>query len=109
MSKRESKDADHQMSVEIGHRIKTLRRSAGLSQEKVAEELGITFQQVQKYEKGTNRISAPKLVQLCKVLGVEPDALLGVYFADSKPAHPNVLDRLSSVESKLAQIRALAA
>ncbi len=43
---------------------------AGVSQEKLGEALGLTFQQVQKYEKGTNRISASRLQQIAKMLGV---------------------------------------
>jgi transcriptional regulator with XRE-family HTH domain len=42
----------------------------GMSQEKLADRLGLTFQQVQKYEKGTNRISASRLQQLCNILQV---------------------------------------
>jgi len=46
------------------------RMLAGISQEKLGEALGLTFQQVQKYEKGTNRISASRLQQIAKMLGV---------------------------------------
>jgi transcriptional regulator with XRE-family HTH domain len=46
------------------------RRQRGMSQEKLAEALGLTFQQIQKYEKGTNRISASRLSQISDVLGV---------------------------------------
>jgi len=42
----------------------------GMSQEKLADQLGVTFQQVQKYEKGTNRISASRLQQACHILDV---------------------------------------
>ena len=45
---------------------------AGLSQEKLADGLGITFQQVQKYEKGTNRIGASRLQAIADILGVHP-------------------------------------
>ncbi len=46
------------------------RMLAGISQEKLGEALGLTFQQIQKYEKGTNRISASRLQQIAKMLGV---------------------------------------
>ena len=54
----------------IGRRIRALRVILGMSQEKLAEALGITFQQVQKYENGTNRVSAGRLHHLASVLGV---------------------------------------
>ena len=51
------------------------RTLIGMSQEKLGEALGLTFQQVQKYEKGTNRISASRLQQIASVLGVTIDYL----------------------------------
>ena len=54
----------------VGSRIRTRRLLVGLSQEKLGEGLGITFQQVQKYERGANRISASRLQQASRVLGV---------------------------------------
>ncbi len=54
--------------VIIGNNIRRLRTSQGMSQEKLGEILGITFQQIQKYEKGTNRVSGSKLDMLCSAL-----------------------------------------
>jgi transcriptional regulator with XRE-family HTH domain len=54
----------------VGSRVRMRRMLAGVSQEKLGEGLGLTFQQVQKYEKGTNRISASRLQQISKMLGV---------------------------------------
>lgn len=54
----------------VGSRIKLRRAILGYSQERLAEEVGITFQQVQKYERGLNRVSAGRLWKLAKVLGV---------------------------------------
>jgi len=54
----------------VGSRVRMRRMLVGLSQEKLGESLGVTFQQVQKYEKGTNRIGASRLQQISKVLGV---------------------------------------
>jgi|SRR5688572_28113376 transcriptional regulator with XRE-family HTH domain len=55
----------------IGARTRSRRLQLGMSQERLAELLGITFQQVQKYEKGANRISASRLVQIAKALDIE--------------------------------------
>jgi transcriptional regulator with XRE-family HTH domain len=54
----------------VGTRVRMRRILVGLSQEKLGAALGITFQQIQKYEKGTNRIGASRLQQAAQVLGV---------------------------------------
>ena len=64
------KKSPNPVDKHVGSRIRTRRLLVGLSQEKLGEGLGITFQQVQKYERGTNRISASRLQQASRVLGV---------------------------------------
>lgn len=59
------------IDIEIGSRVRMRRISIGMSQEKLGDMLGLTFQQVQKYEKGTNRISVARLVDIAKILGVD--------------------------------------
>ena len=54
----------------VGSRMRMRRMLIGMSQEKLGEALGITFQQIQKYEKGTNRIGASRLHHIARVLGV---------------------------------------
>ncbi|PZN98973.1 MAG: transcriptional regulator [Hyphomicrobiales bacterium] len=54
----------------VGSRVRMRRMLAGVSQEKLGDALGLTFQQVQKYEKGSNRISASRLQQIAKMLDV---------------------------------------
>jgi transcriptional regulator with XRE-family HTH domain len=56
--------------VEIGKKIRALRLERGLSQSGLAEGIGLTFQQVQKYEKGANRVSAGRLQQIADLLNV---------------------------------------
>lgn len=60
------------IDVEVGGKIKAQRRLAGMSQDTLAGRLGVTFQQVQKYEKGTNRVSSSRLVMIAEVFGVPP-------------------------------------
>lgn len=60
----------------VAGNIRVARLAAGFSQEKLAHGLGITFQQVQKYEKAVNRISIGKLVRIAHILGVDLDELL---------------------------------
>src|SRR5687767_10076610 len=57
----------------VGSRVRMQRILVGLSQEKLGDALGLTFQQVQKYEKGTNRIGASRLHSIAGVLGVPID------------------------------------
>jgi len=54
----------------VGMRMRLRRRDLKLTQEQLGEKLGLTFQQVQKYEKGVNRVSAGRLFNMAKVLGV---------------------------------------
>ncbi len=58
------------IDVHVGSRVRLRRMLLGMSQEKLGENLGLTFQQIQKYEKGINRIGASRLFDLSKVLSV---------------------------------------
>ncbi|MDD9912282.1 MAG: helix-turn-helix transcriptional regulator [Alphaproteobacteria bacterium] len=58
----------HPIDIHVGQRLKQQRKLQGISQENLAKQLGITFQQIQKYENGTNRISASKLYELSQIL-----------------------------------------
>jgi transcriptional regulator with XRE-family HTH domain len=71
------KKAPNEIDRHVGSRVRLRRTLIGMSQEKLGEALGITFQQVQKYEKGTNRISASRLQQTATALGVTIDYLYG--------------------------------
>jgi transcriptional regulator with XRE-family HTH domain len=61
----------------IGARIRTHRLARKMSQGVLGEKLGITFQQIQKYEKGVNRVSGSRLIEMCEALGVAPEQILG--------------------------------
>lgn len=58
------------VDIHVGHRLRQCRTLLGLSQEKLGEAVGLTFQQIQKYERGANRIGASRLFQLAQILGV---------------------------------------
>ncbi|MEM7619207.1 MAG: helix-turn-helix transcriptional regulator [Pseudomonadota bacterium] len=58
------------IDIHVGSRLRLRRMMVGLSQEKLGEHLGLTFQQIQKYEKGTNRIGASRLYQLSQILDI---------------------------------------
>jgi transcriptional regulator with XRE-family HTH domain len=65
-----TKKTPNPIDVHVGNRVRMRRMLIGMSQEKLGEKLGLTFQQIQKYEKGTNRISASRLYQISQILGV---------------------------------------
>lgn len=71
----------HPVDVHVGKRVKEIRAIRSLTQSDVARHLDISFQQLQKYESGSNRISASRLYELATLLGVSPgyffDGLMG--------------------------------
>ncbi|HTV33108.1 MAG TPA: helix-turn-helix transcriptional regulator [Methylocella sp.] len=72
----------------VGSRVRLRRVALSMSQEKLGEALGLTFQQIQKYEKGTNRVSASRLKEISQVLDVPPS-----YFFEGAPSlGPNARD-----------------
>jgi transcriptional regulator with XRE-family HTH domain len=85
----------------IGQRIRAARIACGISQEKLGEELGLTFQQVQKYEKGTNRVSGGRLLRVAAILNTSVAALVG----ENGDASPAVLTAMGTRDGQ-ALIRA---
>jgi transcriptional regulator with XRE-family HTH domain len=67
-----TKGKPNQIDRYVGNRLRSRRKMAGLSQGALGEALGVTFQQVQKYENGTNRISASRLQHISQILRVPP-------------------------------------
>jgi transcriptional regulator with XRE-family HTH domain len=101
-----NKKQPNPIDTHVGSRVRLRRMMLGMSQEKLGEHLGITFQQIQKYEKGTNRIGASRLQHIATVLQVPvafffedapstPNEAPGL--AEARPAH-YVTDFLSSSE-----------
>jgi len=97
------------VDAHVGTRVRLRRMLLGMSQEKLGEHLGLTFQQVQKYEKGVNRIGASRLFDLSRVLGVPiqffydeapsefTDSTTAPGFSD-RPAESYVIEFLSTRE-----------
>jgi len=86
MAKATENGSPHHLDVALGSRIRLRRRELCLSQEQLAREVGITFQQVQKYEHGTNRVSFSRLVQIARSLNCGVTDLMGDL--DSKETSP---------------------
>ena len=72
-----AKRKDETIDVAIGARIRSLRLHQGLTQETLAGELGISFQQIQKYEQGKNQVNPTRLLQFASIFGVSAGFLLG--------------------------------
>ena len=93
------------IDVHVGGRVRFRRMLLGMSQEKLGEKLGLTFQQVQKYEKGINRIGASRLFDLAQVLGVPVQ-----FFYEEAPASdppPVVPDAYSETPAENAIVQFL--
>lgn len=73
---RQEDEGPHPVDTHVGSRVKTRRLMLGLSQEDLANSIGLTFQQVQKYERGTNRISVSRLMDISRALKVPVDYFL---------------------------------
>jgi transcriptional regulator with XRE-family HTH domain len=104
------KETTAELDRKIGETIRAFRISRGLSQEKLADALNVTFQQVQKYEKGTNRVSTSALILACRALGVSPiDILAGV--VDDAPVDSTMVAALVAenrlMKSRLSRISTL--
>ncbi|MCK0206949.1 helix-turn-helix domain-containing protein [Starkeya koreensis] len=108
-----TKKSPNPIDKHVGSRVRMRRMMIGMSQEKLGESLGITFQQIQKYEKGTNRIGASRLQHISQVLAVPVSFFFdgapnlngpaGGFAEDASPAY--VSDFLASSEG-LALTRA---
>ena len=99
----------------VGAKIRVLRVSRGLSQSDLADEIGVTFQQVQKYEKGVNRLAGSKLILVCDALNVKPEQILGNgtgIFSDNpdllEPLRDNATARAFMAMSKLPRLQRIA-
>ena len=70
MNDKDNRKKPNPTDIHVGSRVRLRRNMLGVSQEKLGEGLGITFQQIQKYEKGTNRVGASRLQDIATILGV---------------------------------------
>ena len=73
----------HQIDELVGREIRGFRKLKGLTQQELAEQIGITFQQLQKYETAKNRVSVSRLWDICEALKVAP----GAFFPVSETNH----------------------
>jgi transcriptional regulator with XRE-family HTH domain len=91
--------------VEIGRRIRLQRLVKGMSQTALGEACGITFQQIQKYEKGANRVGGSRLQQIADVLGVKPAFFFGTSAAGKDRSISGEIDELLLNPDAIALLR----
>ena len=72
MTRKSTTRGPQQIDIRVGARIRLRRKMLRMSQSDLARQIGVTFQQVQKYEKGANRIGTSRLLQICSVLKIGP-------------------------------------
>jgi len=97
----------HPVDIHVGKRIKEIRTIRGLTQSNVADHLGISFQQLQKYETGANRVSASRMFELSKLLNITPsfffEGLEGQNYDSMPPMDmetARIASALSSIKNK---------
>jgi len=90
----ENKKKPNPIDIHVGSRVRLRRNMLSMSQEKLGESLGITFQQIQKYEKGTNRVGASRLQAIATILGVPVS-----FFFDGAPGQEETAGGLAEDSS----------
>lgn len=90
------------IDVHVGSRVRLRRTLLGMSQEKLGELLGLTFQQVQKYERGANRVGASRLFDLSRVLDVPVSFFFDDMPDDTKQQTPSMLAGATELEETVA-------
>ncbi len=98
-----AKDGPHPVDAHVGSRVRLRRTLLGMNQTQLGEALGLTFQQVQKYERGTNRISASRLYQLSQILDVPVSFFFDELVDEANAASP---DNISLKRETLELVRA---
>ncbi len=121
MKKRLPPGVPNPVDIHVGSRVRLRRTLLGLSQEKLGDAVGLTFQQIQKYERGANRIGASRLFQLSRILDVpisfffedmpaglrtaEGQVAVGLRERDQKTLEPDPLARRETLELVRAYYR----
>lgn len=103
-AKRSGRTIDQQ----IGAAVRDMRKARGMSQTELGDHINVTFQQVQKYEKGTNRIAVSTFLDICRALDVAPiEILTGIVDPEQKTEMNEVLQENRDMKEQLAKVRRL--
>jgi len=95
----------HPVDIHVGKKIREVRLLRGLTQVNVAEKLGLSFQQLQKYETGYNRVSASKMFEIAQLLDVQPGYFFeGLYDDEENVPSETIDDRTAKAALALSSI-----
>ena len=105
---KKNRDGRDPIDVAVGAKIRLRRKQLGVSQKTLADAVGVTFQQVQKYENGANRVSASSLARVAKALKMpvaalfdaEPDAAPNLFSAIGAPGAADMLAAYAAIPSR---------
>lgn len=100
-------ETTHPVDVSVGRAVRAERKARGYSQERLATAIGVSFQQLQKYERGSNRISASKLADIAKTLEVPVASFFSDLNAETLPGAPLDLAYDAEVDQLARRIRRL--
>lgn len=109
MTKRNTKGTPDPIDIHVGQQLKAARKSLEISQAKAAKEIGITFQQLQKYEAGVNRVAAGRLAKFSKLYQMPISWFFPDEYAEIGAKEIKRLEkRVSNLESCLETIKGIA-
>jgi transcriptional regulator with XRE-family HTH domain len=106
MARNVTEEGPNELDVTVGKRVRSARKDKGWSQDNLARAVGITSQQVQKYERGANRISASRLIELCDALEIDVQDVVGG-LQKTKPKRQSVIDLTHHEKRALKALRAI--
>lgn len=98
MKAKRAREPELRLDREVAKRVRALRLAAGMTQTDLARQMGVTFQQIQKYENGSNRLTAGKLILLSRVFGIPAKELLAVPPAEQQPQPALTLQPLAAAQ-----------
>ena len=101
---RASDGGPNPIDIHVGNRIRMRRTLLGMSQQRLGKALGLTFQQVQKYERGTNRVSAGKLFQLARILDVPIGDFYATHPGGMSAGPPRRRGRLANTAARPSEL-----
>jgi len=88
------------VDIRLGAAIRARREELQITQAKLAAQIGVTFQQVQKYERGVNRIAASRLVRIGEVLSLPCSELLGETGGEDRPGARSLVQWYNQIDSE---------
>lgn len=97
------KEISHQIDAHVGQRIKLYRLQAGLSQQALARQLGISYQQLHKYETGVNSVSASRIAELARVLKILPGSFFEGFGDGETQLEPDSMQRMTLLLARYFQ------